>query len=196
MQRRRNGLAHVHVACHYRAVNRRANHRVVEIGLRHLERRFLLADLRFRLRHVGLRAPHCCIRGIVVGFRHVQLLLAHDSGFGKSGRAVVIALRLNQRCSGFFQICARGNEIGSGVFQVCRCLLHGPLKQRGIDQRNKIPFVHAGIKIDKKLRDRSRYLGAHLHGDDRVDRAGGLDDVVDVAALDFCGEILDRRRAV
>ena len=102
LQRCRHGLADIHVARDHRPINRRTNHRVIQIRLSDRQCGFFLADLSLRLRHVRLRAPDGGIRGIVVGLRHVQLLLAHNTVFGESDGAIIVGLRLHQRCPGFF----------------------------------------------------------------------------------------------
>src|SRR5207302_11506986 len=60
---------------HYRPVDRRANHRVVEIRLRHRYRGLFLTDLGLGLRHICRSSPHRRTRRIIVRFGEVQLLL-------------------------------------------------------------------------------------------------------------------------
>ena len=196
MQRGRHGLSHVDVARYHRSIDRRANHRVIEIRLRHRQRRFLLGDLRVRLRHVCLCPAHSGIRGIVIRLCQIQLLLTRDSAFCQLHSTLVVRFGLHERGFRFLKIRLRGNQVSFRVFHVRARLLHRSLEQRGIDQRDEVPLVHPGIKVHKKFRDGSGDLRAHLHGDDRVDGSGGFHDVVDIAPIHFGGEVLRLRRVV
>ncbi len=50
--------------------------------------------------------------------------------------------------------------------------------------------MHAGVEIDEELGDDTGNLRADLNSDYGVDGAGGLHDVMNIAALDFGGEVL------
>ena len=64
------------------------------------------------------------------------------------------------------------------------------MEQSGIDKRYDIAFVNSRVEIDVELRDRSRYLRANLHRNDRINCSGSLHDIVDLAPFHFGGKVL------
>ena len=151
MQGRRYRLPHVHVARHHRSVNRRANHRVVQIGLGHCHSSLFLADLRLCLCDIRGRRGHRCIRRIIIGLCHVHLLLAVNAAFGETHGAVVVGFGLHQRRLGLFQVRPCSSKIGLGVFQVRSGLQQRSLEQGRIDQRDDVALMHARVEIHIKL---------------------------------------------
>ena len=70
------------------------------------------------------------------------------------------------------------------------------LKQGRIDKRDDVALVHTRVEIHIKFRNCSRYLRTHLHGNDRINRSGGLNDVVYFTLLDFRREVLHLAAAI
>src|SRR5882762_412236 len=62
LQRSGHRLSHVHIARHHGAIDRRSNHRIVEIRLGHCQSRGFLADLRLGLRDICGRCADRCVR--------------------------------------------------------------------------------------------------------------------------------------
>ena len=104
--------------------------------------------------------------------------------------AIVVGLGLDHAGFGFFEVGVGGHQVGFGVFQVGGGLQQRALEQGRIDERDDVAFVDAGVEVGVELGDRAGDLRADLDGDDRVDGAGGFDDIVDVATFDFGGEVL------
>ena len=109
----------IDVARHNRTVDRRTNHGVVQIRLRHRHGGVLLTHLCFRLRHIGGGRVHPGVRRVIVGLGQVQLLFAQNAALEQADRAVIVGLRLDQSSLGFF-------EVGLGVFQIRRGLQETP----------------------------------------------------------------------
>ena len=63
--RRGYRLSDIHIARYHRAIDRRPNHRVVEVGLGHRQSRGLLADLGLGLGNIRVRSAHRDVRGII-----------------------------------------------------------------------------------------------------------------------------------
>ena len=128
LQRRGYRLSHIDIARYHRAIDRRSNHRVVKVGLGHRQSRGLLADLCLGLGNVRVRSAHRSVRGIIVSFGEVQLLLTHDSIFREHGGAVVVGFSLLRSGLSLFQIGSCRHKISFGIVQV-----GGGLEQRSLE---------------------------------------------------------------
>jgi hypothetical protein len=93
-------------------------------------------------------------------------------------------------------------DVGSGD-------LHGSLRTRyigtglalarfegaGIDLSDDLAFCHWRIVIDQQLLNGAGDLASNLHGDDGVQRTGGIDGGGNAAALNAGGQIIGRHLA-
>ena len=126
----------------------------------------------------------------MIGFRQIELLLAHHGSFDQADRTVIVRLGLNFRCLGFFQIGSRRCHIGFGIREIAFSLQHSAFEQRRINLRDQLSLFDAGIKIHKKMRNRPRNLRADLNRDDGIDRPCGLHDLANITAIGLGSKVL------
>ena len=192
LQRRSDRLAHVDVARHDDAVDRRANHGMVEVGAGDRNGGVLLAHQRLGLRDTRRRGIPRRLRRFVVAGRDIELLLGDDAILRHRRGPVVIRLRLHQRRIGLREIRLGHDHAGPCRLEVRGGLQQRALQQRRVDQGDHFPPVHARVEVDVELGDRARHLGTDLHGNHGVDRSGGVDGVADLALLHLGRQILGR----
>jgi len=120
LQRSGNGLAHVDVARHHCAINGSVDGGVVQIRLRHLDRRLFLVDLGACLLFLGQRSRNLSCRAIGVRLCYIERLLADYSLPGESQIALVVGFRLH--LAGLGSVRYRNRQICLGVLQVRLCL--------------------------------------------------------------------------
>ena len=190
MKRCGDSLPYIHVARDDSSVDGSVNRGVVQIRLRHGDCRFLLFYLGCGLNHLSLCRANGRLRAFGIGLRQVELLLAHYTFFGQPLRALIVSFRLDSSCSGFLGIGFGGCQICLRIAKVCFGLQQRTFEQRRIDLRDDLSLLDAGIEVGGKMRNGAGNLRAYLHGGDGVNRARGLHDVANVAAIDFGRKVL------
>ncbi len=164
LQARRHGLAAVDVARDDDAVDRRPDHRVLEVHLRRIE-------LRARRLEVGLALLHGDLGGLDVGLRDV--VLRHQLA-----RAAERALRVLERCLG---ACDR------------RLVLHDARSERRrLQLAQHLPGAHARVVVGGQPAHRAAHLAADLDLHDRAHRPGRGDGQLDGATRGLVGAVLRR----
>ena len=158
LQRRRDRLANVYAARNDRAIDRRANDGVVQVGLGHGDGRRLLLYLRGRLRHLRLGGADRSVIGLPGSLGRVELLGWNHACLSQRGGAIVINFGLCRGRLGLREVGFGRNEVRLPVGQIGLRLEQRALEQRGVDLRHHLVLLHMRVKIGKQRLDRPRYL--------------------------------------
>ena len=150
------------------AVQRRGDFRIAQIRLRRVQRQLCFGDGRFQLRDFGLG-----------GFKRVvrvfQILFAGGVAFAQPLHTVELFFRDFARNFSGLQLRLQTGQLGLGAFNVV--FLRGRIDLR--DQRAFFDFL---TDLDGQIFDFPRRLRADRHQLDRLDFAGGVDDLFNVFA--------------
>ncbi len=183
LQRRRDRLSHVHIACHDNPINRRPDNGMVQIDAGDRQGSGSLAHLSPRLCDAGGGGVQRGVCPGVVRLRKILFLLGHGAGGSKARDAVVVSFRLHECGVRPLRVRLRHRDARLRALEVCRRLLQRPLEQRRIDERDDVASMHTGIEVRVELGNSPGYLRSDLHRRDRVDGPSGVDGVPDVPAL-------------
>ena len=183
-------MANVDVACYHRAVDWGVNRCVIQIRLRHRHRRLLLLNLGLRLCDLRLRRRNRSHRRVVVGFSHIELLLAHDAILGESHGTFVIRFGLHLGGLGSLQVGSCGGQVGFSVGIIGVRLEQSAFKKGRIDLGDDLSLLHPRIEICVQARNSARHLRANLNRGYRIDSARSLHHGTDITAIGLGSEIL------
>ena len=204
LQAGRDGLAHVHVACDYGAVNGGADGGALQVesgllqlslALRHLRlllfyARAGLVDLRFRRPQIGRRR--------FLGHLHtVALLDRSDPLLKQLQHAAKLQFAFAQRGLVLFhiglgdlQIRFQAFDSGPGAGQVSLGLYHAGAELSGVNLSNDLAFLDFGVEVGVEGLDHAADLRTYFDRGDRVDGSGGVDHRQDLPLFHRGGEIL------